>query len=159
MSGGRAVSVPLGPGREFDAVRDMLRRWGAAASGVGDDCAVLDVPAGERLCVSTDASVEGVHFRAGWLTPREIGWRAAAAALSDLAAAGAAPLGLLLAVSVPARWRPDLGELADGVGAAARAAGAPIVGGDTTGAAADALSLTVTVLGSAVRPLGRGGAR
>jgi thiamine-monophosphate kinase len=155
----RVPSIPLGPGREFDAVRDMLRRWGSAARGVGDDCAVLDVPAGERLCASTDASVEGVHFRADWLSPREIGWRATAAALSDLAAAGAAPLGVLLAVSVPERWRPLLGELAEGVGEAARAAGAPIVGGDTTGAAADALSITVTVLGAAPRPLGRAGAR
>lgn len=147
----------LGAGREFDAVRAMLARWGPLARGVGDDCAVLDVPAGERLVVSTDASVEGTHFRRGWLTPAEIGWRATTSALSDLAAMGARPLGVLLAVSVPPSWRDALGELADGVGEATRAAGTVIVGGDLSGGGE--LSLTVTVLGSAARPVGRDGAR
>ena len=59
--------------REFDAFASMLARWGPRATGIGDDAAVLDVPAGERLVVSTDASVEDVHFRREWLTPREIG--------------------------------------------------------------------------------------
>lgn len=148
----------MGPGREFAAVARMLERWGELARGVGDDCAVLDVPAGERLCVSTDSSVEGVHFRREWLTPQEIGYRAATAALSDLAAMAARPLALLLAVSVPATDRDDvLAAVADGVGEAARHAGASIVGGDTTGG--PALSLTVTVLGAAPRPVTRGGAR
>ncbi|HWJ24741.1 MAG TPA: thiamine-phosphate kinase, partial [Gemmatimonadaceae bacterium] len=153
----RAHPLALGPGREFDAIRDFAARWGSLASALGDDCAVLDVPAGARLCVSTDASVEDVHFRRGWLTPREIGYRAAAAALSDLAAAAAEPLGLLLALSAPHAWRADIGEVAEGVGEAARAAGTRILGGDTTGGAG-ALSLTVTVLGAARRPLSRGGA-
>ena len=139
-------------------MRDLLRHWGDAASGIGDDCAVLDVPPGERLCVSTDTSVEGVHFRAEWLSPREIGYRATAAALSDLAAAAAAPLGVLLAISVPERWRGALGEIADGVALAAGGVRASIVGGDTT-AGGDALSLTVTVLGAAARPLSRADAR
>ena len=152
------TALPLGPGREFDIVRDFQRRWGSAARGIGGDCAVLDVPAGERLCVSTDTSIEGVHFRAGWLAPREIGYRAAAAALSDLAAVGASPLGLLVALAVPQRWRGQLGELAEGIGEAARLAAAPVVGGDTT-AAPDALSVTVTVLGATAAPMSRGGAR
>jgi thiamine-monophosphate kinase len=152
-----ADHTPLGAGREFDAVRALLARWGDAAAGVGDDCAVLDVPPGERLCVSTDTSVDGVHFRREWLTPTEIGYRATAAALSDLAAMAARPLALLLAATVPAEWRSVLPELADGVAEAAAAAGAVIVGGDTTGGAV--LSLTVTVLGSAAAPVRRGGAR
>ena len=151
------TSPPLGPGREFDLVRDLLRRWGSIAQGIGGDCAVLDVPAGERLCVSTDSSIENVHFRADWLTPREIGYRAAAAALSDLAAVGATPLAMLVALSAPARWRARLGELADGVGDAARLTGALIVGGDTT-ASPESLSLTVTVLGAAAAPTSRVGA-
>ena len=152
------TSIPLGPGREFDAVRDFARRWGVAAQGLGSDCALMEVPAGQLLCVSTDTSVEGVHFRKHWLSAREIGYRSAAAALSDLAAAAAAPLGLLVALAVPDRWRGQLGEIADGVGEAARLAGCAIVGGDTT-AAPDALALTVTVLGSAAAPLTRAGAR
>ncbi|HEU4628159.1 MAG TPA: thiamine-phosphate kinase [Gemmatimonadaceae bacterium] len=153
----RGHALPLGPGREFDVVRDFLRRWGTAARGIGGDCAELELPPGQRLVVSTDSSVEGVHFRREWLAPREIGYRAAAAALSDLAAAAAEPLGLLLALTVPDGWRADAGALADGVAKAALAAGAPIVGGDLS--RGGELSLTVTVLGAAAHPLRRDGAR
>lgn len=149
--------LSMGPGREFDAVRALLERWGPAAVGIGDDAAVLDVPAGSRLVVSTDTTVEDVHFRSGWLTPREIGWRAAMAALSDIAAMGATPLGALFALTVPTHWRASLGELAQGLGDAAAEAGAPIVGGDVTGG--DRLALAITVLGHAKNPLRRSGAR
>jgi thiamine-monophosphate kinase len=147
----------LGPGREFDVIRDLLRRWGPLATGIGDDAAVLDVPPGERLVVSADSSVEHAHFRREWLTPREIGWRATAAALSDLAARGAAPLGVLLSLSVPPDWLADLPALADGIGDAVRAAGTSIVGGDMT--AARDLCIAITVLGHAAEPLRRDGAR
>jgi thiamine-monophosphate kinase len=106
---------------------------------------------------STDASFEGVHFRREWLTPREIGARAAAAALSDLAAMAATPLGLLLALALPQSWLPEIEEVARGVGELASRSRCPIVGGNL--ARADVLSLTITVLGSAVSPLARGGAR
>ena len=76
----------LGPGREFDAVRALMGVWGDWAVGIGDDAALLDVPSGSRLVVSTDSTVEGIHFRREWLEPEEIGWRATMAALSDLAA-------------------------------------------------------------------------
>jgi thiamine-monophosphate kinase len=148
--------LSMGPGAEFDLVRDFVARWGARARGIGGDCALLDVPAGERLVVSTDTSVEDVHFRDAWLEPAEIGWRAATGALSDLAAAAARPLGVLVALTLPASWRARAGALADGLAEAVDAVGAPIVGGDTT--AGERLSLTVTVLGAAARPLTRGGA-
>jgi thiamine-monophosphate kinase len=148
--------LPLGPGGEFDLIRDLVRRWGSAAQGIGDDAAVLDVPAGERLVVSTDASVEDVHFRRDWLTPWEIGYRATAAALSDLAAMAATPLGVVVTLGIPPAWRGDIGSLGDGVAACAARAGAPIVGGDTT--ASGVLSVALTVLGSAARPLARSGA-
>ena len=146
----------MGEGPEFDAIRRLLANWGSAASGIGDDAAVLDLPAGERLVVSTDASVEGVHFRREWMTAEEVGARAAAAALSDLAAMGAMPRGLLLALGVPEGWRGELDALAQGVGAVASAAGCPIIGGNVS--AASELSLTITVLGGARRPLVRSGA-
>lgn len=149
--------VPMGPGKEFDAVRALLAQWGSAAQGVGDDGAILDVPAGSRLVVSTDSTVEDVHFRRSWLTAEEIGWRAAQAALSDLAAMGASPLGVLLALSVPVGWRSELSALAEGIAAATRSVGAPIVGGDVTDGAR--LALGITVLGHAVRPTARAGAR
>ena len=149
--------LALGPGHEFDAIRAMLERWGSAAVGIGGDAAELTVPDGQRLLVSTDTSVEGVHFRREWLSPNEIGYRATAAALSDLAAVAATPLAILLALTVPASWHALIPDVADGVGEAARAARAHIVGGDIV--SGGALSLTVTVLGVAAHPLSRGAAR
>jgi thiamine-monophosphate kinase len=98
-----------------------------------------------------------VHFRREWLTSEEIGARAAAAALSDLAAMGATPVGLLLALGVPANWRRAIPEIAHGVGDVADQAGCPIVGGNVT--RANDLSLTITVLGTVARALGRNGVR
>ena len=150
-------STPLGPGREFDVIRDLLGRWGDRARGVGDDAAILDVPPGEQLVVSSDSSIEDRHFKRAWLTPREIGYRATAAALSDLAAMGARPLGVIVAIAVPTGWRDSIGELADGIGEAASFCQAPIVGGDLSGGRE--LSITVTVLGTAAAPVRRSGAR
>ena len=149
--------IPLGPGNEFDAIRGMIQRWGPRASGIGDDAALLDIPADHRLVISTDASIENQHFRRAWLSPREIGYRATAAALSDLAAMAAQPIALLVAIAAPRSWRAELGEIAEGIGEAASLAGATIVGGDTS--AGGELNLTVTVIGIAQRPLGRQGAR
>ncbi|MGH7654212.1 MAG: thiamine-phosphate kinase [Gemmatimonadaceae bacterium] len=150
-------NVELGPGGEFDTIRAMLARWGSLAHGVGDDAALIDVPAGSRLVVSTDTSVENVHFRPGWLAPEDIAYRAVAAALSDLAAMGAAPLGVVIALTLTDAWRAKAVKLADGFGAAARELGAPIVGGDLT--RGSELSIAVTVLGSVERALTRSGAR
>lgn len=148
-----ATDTSMGPGREFDLIRGFQRRWGPLAVGLGGDCAELAFPPGASLLVTTDASVEDVHFREAWLTPREIAYRGCAAALSDLAAAAATPLGFVLALTLPERWRDRAEELADGVGDAARATGAPIVGGDLS--RGDALSLAVTCFGASEHPLRR----
>ena len=147
----------LGPGREFDRVRHIAAALGARASGLGDDCAVLD-SSDRALAVSTDVSVEGVHFRRDWLTREEIGWRATAAALSDLAAEGAEPAGVLVALTVPeVAHDADVTAVMTGAGAAAEAVGAAVLGGDLS--AGPAWSLAVTVLGWAPRPVTRSGAR
>ena len=147
----------LGPGREFDRVRRIAAALGPRAAGLGDDCAVLP-PSDRRLVASTDVSVEGVHFLRGWLTLEEIGWRATAAALSDLAAEGADAAGVLVALTVP----PDAGDVdvtavMSGAGAATAAVGAAILGGDLS--AGPVWSLAVTVLGWATRPVSRSGAQ
>ena len=103
----------LGPGREFDFVRALLARWGHVAAGVGDDAALIDVPADHRLTASMDSAVEGVHFRRDWLSPREIGWRTAAAALSDLAAMAADPIAMLVSMSVPTAWMNDVLDVSE----------------------------------------------
>ena len=154
-----AAGVPMagGEGGEFDLIRRMQERWGSLAHGIGDDAAVLRVPAGEQLVVSTDSTFERVHFRREWLSAREIGYRAGAAALSDLAAMAARPLGMLVAIGLTEGDREIIDEIADGFGEAAQFSGAPIVGGNIS--AASELSLTTTVVGSAAEPLGRSGAR
>lgn len=150
--------IGLGPGNEFDLVRRMLHEWGDLAEGVGSDCASLNIPAGMRAVMSTDSTVEGVHFRREWMTAREVGYRAAASALSDLAAAGATPLALLVAFGIPASWVNDVIDLCGGIGDAVRMAeGARIVGGDT--ARSPALMITMAVFGCGARPLTRSGAR
>ena len=146
----------LANGAEFDVIRDLVKRWGAAAVGIGDDASALELPRGEQLVVSVDAFVSGRHVEPDWLTAAEIGYRAAAAALSDLAAMGAVPLGVLLALNVPDDWRGRLTEIADGAGQAVRNAGTVIVGGNISGATE--LSITTTVLGHVFEPLTRRGA-
>ena len=149
--------TPLGAGAEFDTIRRMLERWGPLARRIGDHAAVITSLGERALVASTDASVENVHFRRDWLSPTEIGYRAAAAALSDLAAMGAKPLGMLVAMGIPESWQNTLDALTDGIGEAAQACDAPVIGGDMT--RAGELSLTFTVLGTARDVLFRTGAR
>ena len=150
-------NIELGPGREFDIVRTLLAEWGNAAQRIGDDAAIIEVPPGERLVVTTDTSVEGIHFRREWLNSFEIGYRATAAALSDLAAMAARPLGILIALTLPEGDREEAREIAVGIREGASAVLCPIVGGDLS--SGKSLSLTITALGAAARPLTRSGAR
>ncbi|HMG96506.1 MAG TPA: thiamine-phosphate kinase, partial [Gemmatimonadaceae bacterium] len=138
-------------------VRILLAEWGKAAQRIGDDAAVLDVPVGERLVVSTDTSVEGVHFSRDWLNSFEIGYRATAASLSDLAAMAARPLGILIALTLPEGNKQEAREIATGIREGASAVLCPIVGGDLS--SGKDLSLTITALGSTSRPLARSGAK
>lgn len=157
MSGRKAIlpneHIALGPGKEFDLVRTLLAEWGQSASGVGDDAAVIHVPPGEKLLVTTDTSVDGVHFRREWLNHFEIGYRATASALSDLAAMAARPLGVVISLTLTQADREEATALATGIREGASASPCPIVGGDLT--AGKTLSITVTALGSTANPLSR----
>ncbi len=105
------------------------------------------------LVVTQDALVEGVHFRLDWLGWRELGFRATAVNLSDLAASGADPEALVVSLAAPAETRAeDVVELYEGIAET----GVPVVGGDTT--AAPVVMLSVTALGRAERVPGRSGA-
>lgn len=149
--------IAMGSGGEFDRIRAIVAALGDAAGPIGDDTAAI--PGGEgELRVSTDVSVEEVHFRREWLTVDEIGWRATASALSDLAATAAEPAGITIALTIPDGTADgDVVQLMRGVGAAAAAAGCQLLGGDISGGGT--WSLAVTVFGHAVRPLSRRGAR
>jgi thiamine-monophosphate kinase len=117
----------------------------------------VEVPPGEKLVITTDTSVDGVHFRREWLNHFEIGYRATAAALSDLAAMGARPLGIVIALTLPEADRLEARALATGIREGASAVLCPIVGGDLS--SGKTLSLTITALGSVARPLSRAGAK
>lgn len=149
------MTLHLGPGGEFEAIERIAARLGSRASGLGDDCALVPW-GGETLVLSTDMSVEGVHFRRDWLTPEEIGWRAAAGALSDLAAAGATPIGILVSVGTPEIEGDLVEETMVGAAEAAASVGAAVLGGDLS--TAPALTIDVCVVGKSSAPLGRRGA-
>ncbi|HYS61132.1 MAG TPA: thiamine-phosphate kinase [Gemmatimonadales bacterium] len=151
----RGRSLRLGRGGEFDRLRGIFAALGAAGRDLGDDCALLSV-GGRTLAISIDLSLEGVHFRTDWLALREIGWRATAAALSDLAAEGATPLGVLVSLGVPGNASPAV-QIMAGVGAAARSVGASVLGGDLV--RSPRYLVDVCVLGVARRPVRRSGAR
>jgi thiamine-monophosphate kinase len=143
-------------------IERAVRRAGAGAAelGIGDDAAVVRLRAGEDLVASTDAVVEAVHFRFDWESPRSIGRRALAAALSDLAAMGARPLGVLAALAAPATLALARADgLVRGLVDGARRWEAPLIGGNV--ARASRTSLTLTVLGAVPRgrALLRSGAR
>ena len=119
---------------------------------IGDDAAALTVrEAAGPLIVTTDALIEGVHFRRDWTPPRELGAKALAVNLSDLAAMAARPLAAFLALSVPSAT--PLSELQDfflSMRAEGRRHGCPLAGGDLT--RAPQWAITVTVMGQPVIP-------
>jgi thiamine-monophosphate kinase len=146
----------MGEGPEFDRIRSIVEVLGDAAGELGDDAG--EIAGGEgTLIATTDASVEHVHFQRDWLSAEEIGWRAAAAALSDISAQGGAPVALLTALALPATTpETEISGVMRGVGAVARATGAKVAGGDLV--RARDWTVTVTVLGRAERPVRRSGA-
>jgi len=140
---------------ESALIRRIARRAGhppnkSWALGIGDDAAILRTRSGDELVLSTDAQVEGVHFRFGRETPRTIGRRALAVNLSDLAAMGAEPVGTLLSLCAPPTLALSVfdGLIAGFVDEARRHA-CPLVGGNLS--SAQFSSLTVTVVGRCVR--------
>jgi thiamine-monophosphate kinase len=147
---------------EFGLIARIVARLDAGPAtllGPGDDGAVVAAPDG-RVVASTDVLVEGRHFRRDWSAAADIGHRAAAANLADIAAMGAKPTALLVALCVP----PDLDpawaeELADGLSAEASLVEASVVGGDMS--ASPTLTVAVTALGDLQNqtPVVRGGAQ
>jgi len=127
--------------------------------GPGDDAAVLAAPDG-RVVATTDLLVDARHFRRDWSTATDVGRKAAAQNLADVAAMGAAPTGLLLGLAVPPDLPVDwLEELADGMRAECEPLGARVLGGDVV--RADVLVLAVTAFGDLQgrAPVTRSGAK
>lgn len=134
---------------EFELIRTVFAAAPCAqggegvALGIGDDCALLDVPFGEQLAISTDTLVAGVHF-ADPCDPFLLGQRSLAVAASDLAAMGATPLAFTLALTLPTVNADWLQAFARGLNQMAVACNLRLIGGDTT---RGPLCLTLTVFG------------
>jgi thiamine-monophosphate kinase len=132
---------------ERGLLAELERR--ALVRGTEHDAAEVD-----GLVVTQDALVEGVHFRLDWTSWHDLGYKAAAVNLSDLAASGAQPSGLVVSLGAPAETeKAKVIELYEGL----NEPGVPVVGGDTT--SADRLYLSVTAVGRSERVPGRDGAR
>jgi thiamine-monophosphate kinase len=157
---GKGEHLRLAPGKEFDLIRRFLPhapRFGRedVRVGPGDDCAVV---VGNGIALSTDLSVEGVHFRREWLSPFEIGCRAASAALSDLAAMAARPIGVLASVAVAEGDADEFAVLLmEGIQNAVERVGGVVLGGDLTRSPGP-LVVDVAVVGQAEAPVLRSGA-
>jgi len=147
---------------EFGLIGRITARLAARPStllGPGDDAALVAVPDG-RVVATTDVLVEGRHFRRDWSSAVDVGHRAAAANLADIAAMGATPSALLVAFCAPADLDVGWAEgLTDGLAAEAELAGAAVVGGDMS--ASPVLTIAVTALGDlgGRAPVLRSGAR
>jgi thiamine-monophosphate kinase len=143
----------------IDRVVGRLPQGRSTLLGPGDDAAVVAAPDG-RVVACTDALVDGRHFRRDWCGASDVGHRAAAANLADIAAMGATPTALLVALcappDLPVQWAEQLSE---GLVEEAAAVGASVVGGDT--ASSPVLVITVTALGDLAgrEPVQRSGAR
>lgn len=162
-----AVSSKNEPGTlaamgEFNLIAAVTKDQTQLAStsvGPGDDAAVVAAPDGQ-VVVSVDMLVDGVHFRTDWASGEQIGRRAALASMADIAAMGAAPTSLVVAISAPGSTPTDLIlGIGKGLHEAANEAGAAVVGGDMT--RSETLTIAVTVLGDlrGSRPVLRSGAR
>ena len=158
LAGRRSLSISREAG-EFERIERLVRALGEGAEGtIGDDAAVL--PADGRPWVWTvDTLIEGIHFRFDWLDPEEVGHRALAAAVSDLAAMAARPVGALVAAAVSRESADLLEAVYEGFRTLGDRVGCPIVGGDLARFEGP-LHLTLTALGRCPgEPLGRSGAR
>jgi thiamine-monophosphate kinase len=151
---------------EFSLIASIRRRMEGKyppeiALGIGDDCAVLRPQAGMEWVITTDTQVEDIHFHRAWLTPYQIGWRAMAVNLSDIAAMGAQPFAALAALTLPATTdEAFFDQIVNGLCDLGLQFDCPLIGGNLARDPAR-ISLTFTILGRVPHGAAvlRGGAR
>lgn len=158
---GGASRKTIGELGEFGFLADLLprlRKGAGVVVGPGQDCAVVRI-GDRRLLVTVDAVVEGVHFKADWISPKQLGRRSFLVNASDIAAMGGRPLWCVVSVGAPANYpRRSLALLHAGIDDAASEFGACIVGGNIT--ASSRLSVSLTLIAAAPkRMVTRRGAR
>jgi len=138
------------PERQFiESIRRLAGKGGnrSIVRGIGDDCAILQVPGGSQLLVTTDLCIEGIHFRREWHSATSVGHRCLARGLSDIAAMGGEPIACFLSLGVPGqlpkKWAD---EFLHGMLRLARRFAASLAGGDTS--SAKRITADIVVLGS-----------
>jgi len=158
---------------ELALIERIRSGWGGGGAGrgvrlgIGDDCAVLRPPRGHEVLVTTDFTLEGLHFRRDWHSPESAGHRTLARGLSDLAAMGGRPLAAFLSLALPAEMLGDrkgrvwVERFFAGLRALAERAGAPLAGGDTAQSPGGLVLADIVLVGSAPggRALRRGAGR
>jgi len=140
------------PAKELELIERIrhaaARRGSKRGVGIGDDCAVLDIPRGHEVLVTTDFSLEGIHFRREWHPPDSVGHRCLARGLSDIAAMGGIPraafLSLALPADLPQHW---VDEFIRGFLKLARRYAVTLAGGDTA-QSPDSVLADIIVVGS-----------
>jgi len=129
-------------------IRRRVRSGASIITGIGDDCAVLRMPAGHQLLVTTDFTLENVHFRREWHPPEVVGWRCLTRGLSDIAAMGGEPRAAFLSMAldrrVPQKW---VNRFLAGLLEAADEFRVPLAGGDTA-QSAGGIQADIVVVGS-----------
>lgn len=157
MSRGSRRNIRLGEGAEFDMIRRLIdpnmQLPPEVHIGPGDDAAVLE----GGWVISTDLAVEDVHFRRAWLSDLEIGYRAGAGALSDLAAMAANPIGVLVSMACPADGDVDIEAVQRGLNEVCKSVGAVVIGGDISSSPGP-LFIDLVALGCTSCPTLRDGA-
>jgi thiamine-monophosphate kinase len=135
----------------IELIRRRTRDGTAVIRGIGDDSAVLRVPTGHQLLVTTDFTLENIHFRREWHPPEVVGWRCLMRGLSDIAAMGGEPRAAFLSMALdrrtPQKW---VNGFLDGLLDAASEFGVPLAGGDTA-QSAGGIQADIVVVGSVPR--------
>ena len=126
------IVMPLREKKLIQQIRRSTRAGRSVVTGIGDDCAVLRVPPGHEMLVTTDFSIEKVHFRRDWHRPELVGWRCLTRGLSDIAAMGGEPLAAFLSLAVPSDVKQGwVDRFLKGLLALAEEFQVPLAGGDT----------------------------
>jgi thiamine-monophosphate kinase len=125
--------VPLGEKTLISRIRRGVPRGRGVITGIGDDCAVLRIPVGHQVLVTTDFTIEGVHFRRAWHPPEVVGFRCLARGLSDIAAMGGDPQAAFLSLALPRELRQNwIDQFMKGLLGLASSFNVALAGGDTS---------------------------
>ena len=125
--------MPLGEKTLISRIRRGVPRGRGVITGIGDDCAVLRIPVSHQVLVTTDFTIEGVHFRRAWHPPEVVGFRCLARGLSDIAAMGGDPQAAFLSLALPRELRQNwIDQFMKGLLGLASSFNVALAGGDTS---------------------------